>query len=62
MYFRDHPPPHVHVVTADTEALVEIESGEIFAGVLPRHYAAEALAWIGHHRADLRKRWVNYQK
>jgi hypothetical protein len=35
MYWRDHPPPHVHVFYQGFEALVAIEDGETIGGRLP---------------------------
>lgn len=35
MYFGHHPPPHFHALYAGEEALIVIETGEIYAGALP---------------------------
>ena len=35
MYWRDHPPAHIHVFYQGFEALVAIETGEIIGGALP---------------------------
>jgi hypothetical protein len=35
MYFADHPPPHFHARYSGDEALIVIETGEVFAGFLP---------------------------
>lgn len=35
MYFADHPPPHFHARYSCDEALIVIETGEVFAGFLP---------------------------
>jgi Domain of unknown function (DUF4160) len=35
MYLADHPPPHFHARYAGDEALIVIETGEVFAGFLP---------------------------
>jgi hypothetical protein len=35
MYFVDHPPPHIHARYSGDEALIVVESGEVFAGSLP---------------------------
>jgi hypothetical protein len=62
MYFKDHNPPHVHVVAPDFEAKVSIETLEIIAGELPPSVRSEALAWIEAHKAALMARWSEYQK
>jgi Domain of unknown function (DUF4160) len=43
MFFADHPPPHFHARYAGDEALIVIETGEVFAGFLP----GRALRWSG---------------
>ena len=35
-YYRDHPPTHFHAIYGEHEALVEIETGSIHKGPLPR--------------------------
>src|SRR5436305_919885 len=35
-YFRDHPPTHFHAIYGEYEALIEIETGAIYRGRLPR--------------------------
>jgi hypothetical protein len=57
MYWRDHPPPHVHVFYQGFEALVEIETGEIIAGDLPRGALRVIRPWIERRRPELRANW-----
>ena len=57
MYWRDHPPPHIHVFYAGAEALVAIDSGEIIAGSLPRGAARLIREWISVQRPALRANW-----
>ncbi len=61
MYFEDHSPPHVHVVTPDTEALVSIAEGEIFAGAIPAKFRRQALTWIASNREALMTLWEDYR-
>lgn len=35
VYGRDHPPTHFHAINAEQEALIEINTLEIYAGQLP---------------------------
>jgi len=35
-YYRDHPPTHFHAIYGEFEALIEIETGSIFKGKLPK--------------------------
>jgi hypothetical protein len=43
MYWREHPPPHVHVFYQGFEALIAIENGDVIAGSLPP--AARCIAY-----------------
>ena len=36
VYGREHLPPHFHITSPDTEALVEIATFDLYAGELPR--------------------------
>ena len=36
MYFKDHAPPHFHAIYAEHEAEVEISTGKVLRGSLPR--------------------------
>jgi hypothetical protein len=36
MYWRDHPPPHIHVFYQGFEALVAIDNGEVIGGAAAR--------------------------
>ena len=57
MYFEDHNPPHVHVVTRDSEAFVAISDGEILAGSIPAKFRRQALNWIAGNREMLVALW-----
>lgn len=57
MYWRDHPPPHVHVFYQGFEALVAIETGEVIAGELPRGALRVIRLWIERRRPELRANW-----
>jgi hypothetical protein len=63
MYFGDHPPPHVHVITRGEEAAVFlIETLAHWAGRAKLRDTAEALAWAAQNRAELRRRWQQYSE
>jgi hypothetical protein len=57
MYWRDHPPPHIHVYYQGLEALVAIETGDIMAGELPRGARRLIRDWANRHRAELLANW-----
>jgi hypothetical protein len=57
MYWRDHPPPHVHVFYGGAEALIVIETGAIIAGGLPRGALRLIRDWIEEQRTALLVNW-----
>ena len=57
MNFVDHAPPHFHATYGDDEAQVEIASGEVIGGSLPRRAAAMVKEWANLHRAELEDNW-----
>lgn len=61
MYFRDHAPPHFHAIYAGEEALVEIESGTVLRGGLPRRAQALVEEWLSLHRDELLVNWQRAQ-
>lgn len=57
MYFADHPPPHFHARYSGDEALIVIETGEVFAGSLPGRALRLVHEWLDEHRAELVANW-----
>jgi hypothetical protein len=57
MYFVDHPPPHVHARYSGDEALIVIETGEVFAGSLPARALRLVREWLDGHRAEVVANW-----
>lgn len=62
MNFVDHPPPHFHATYGDEEAQVEIVSGNVLAGSLPRRAAALVKEWASLHREELEDNWLKRVK
>lgn len=61
MYFRDHPPPHFHIVTnAGEKVAVGIESLSVLQGKADSRDLAEAIAWAADNRQQLRSWWSKY--
>ena len=61
MYFRDHSPPHFHIITrSDERVAVLIETLGIMAGAADGRDLEEALAWAGNNRETLRRLWRQY--
>lgn len=57
MYFGDRPPPHFHAKYGEYEAQVEIATGEVLNGELPRRARALVEEWTDLHRAELMEDW-----
>lgn len=57
MFFADHPPPHFHARYSGEEALIVIETGEVYAGYLPARALRLVREWLGEHRAELMANW-----
>jgi hypothetical protein len=57
MYFDDHAPPHFHVEYQGHEAFVEISTGEVISGRLPKKAARLVRDWCTEHNAELMANW-----
>lgn len=57
VYFVDHPPPHVHARYSGDEALIVIETGEVFAGSLPGRALRLVRDWLDEHRGEVMANW-----
>ena len=58
MYHDDHPPPHFHASYQGFEAFVEIGTGEILQGSLPRKAARLVRQWALDHQQQLMANWA----
>ena len=56
-YYRDHPPTHFHAIYAEHEALIEIETGGIYQGSLPKTAYELVEKWRLLHQRELRENW-----
>ena len=43
MFYDDHPPPHIHARYGEFEVKVDIKTGDVLSGKLPRR--AMSLVW-----------------
>jgi len=57
MYYRDHLPPHFHAIYGDDEAEIDIGSGVVLIGHLPRRAQLLVDEWARIHRDDLKQNW-----
>jgi hypothetical protein len=56
-YYRDHPPMHFHAIYAEYEALIEIETGNIHEGFLPKKALELVNEWRLLHLEELKGAW-----
>lgn len=61
MWHDDHPPPHIHVEYQGFEALVDIRTGEVTEGRLPKKAAAIVKEWCERHQDALLENWERAQ-
>lgn len=57
MYFEDHNPPHFHIVSPTQEAVVEITTLTVIAGVMTAARLRTALAWASENKDLLMRKW-----
>jgi hypothetical protein len=57
MFVRDHPPPHFHAIYGEHEAFIEISTGDIIQGKLPRAARRLVREWAELHRDELMANW-----
>lgn len=46
LYYREHNPPHIHAKYAEHEALIEISTGEVLRGSLPKKQLKLVQEWL----------------
>ena len=57
MYWREHPPAHIHAYYQGFEALFSLEDGQIIGGEFPPRAARLVVDWIERRRDELRLNW-----
>ncbi|WP_263079866.1 DUF4160 domain-containing protein [Endozoicomonas sp. Mp262] len=57
MYHADHAPPHIHAAYQGHEALVDISTGHVMEGHLPKKAAKLVGEWCLSHRSELEENW-----
>ena len=53
-----HNTPHFHVRYGGNRAILEIATGDVLAGGLPRSQLRLVQAWVELHRTELRSLWT----
>ena len=57
MYWDDHPRPHFHAEYGEYEARIQIGTGEVITGRLPRRALRMVREWEFVHRDELVANW-----
>jgi hypothetical protein len=57
MYHNDHPPPHFHAKYAEFTAKIDIESGDMIEGKLPKRALALIEEWRALRVEELKANW-----
>ena len=57
LYYRDHPPAHFHAIYGEHEALIEIETGVVNRGWIPKTALELVSQWRLMHLPELREDW-----
>jgi hypothetical protein len=58
MFVNDHPPPHFHATYGEFLAIIDIETGALIAGNLPRPQRASVERWRRQHVGELMENWA----
>lgn len=61
MFHDDHNPPHFHAEYGEHRAIVEIGSGKVLAGRLPKRVHQLVEEWRHLHVGELRDAWRDAQ-
>lgn len=61
IYFNDHPPPHFHARYGEHKAKLDVATGAVLEGNLPRRVGALVEEWRRFHLAELEDVWNKIQ-
>ena len=62
MFFNDHLPPHFYASYSDYNAQINIQTGDIINGELPRRALRLVQDWTDLHREELIRNYYESQK
>lgn len=59
MYFlsSEHNPPHIHAIYNDDMAAIDLRSGEVLEGHLPKKALSLVREWVADNKAELLEIW-----
>ena len=56
-YWQDHMPPHFHAKYGGEEAMIDMRTGAVLRGSLPRRALALVNEWRALHTKELAENW-----
>ena len=57
VFYREHGRPHFHAVYGEFEAVIDIETGDVITGELPKRALALVSEWRNGHIPELQENW-----
>ncbi len=59
MYFKqsEHNPPHIHAIYGEYIGAIDIQTGEMLEGDLPRRALQMVQEWTSKHKEELMRIW-----
>jgi hypothetical protein len=57
LYFDEHPPPHFHALYGENVGQIDIVTGKLIEGRLPRRVLALVEEWRKLHVEELLENW-----
>ncbi|MBI5410475.1 MAG: DUF4160 domain-containing protein [Nitrospirae bacterium] len=62
LFYREHGRPHFHAVYGEFEAVLDIETGTVISGELPRRALMLVREWYDLHERELLENWELAQR
>ena len=59
MYFRqsEHNPPHIHAIYGEYIGAIDIRTGDMIEGDLPKRALKMVQEWVSQHEQELMNMW-----
>lgn len=63
MYFRqsEHNPPHIHTIYGECIGAIDIQTGDMLEGDLPKIALKMVQEWANQHKQKLIKMWKTHE-
>ena len=57
VFYREHGRPHFHAVYGEFEAVIDMETGDVISGKLPKRALGLISEWQSAHTEELSESW-----